>query len=292
MSKAVHESAGSGPTWLFVPGDRPDRFAKATMSGADHVIIDLEDSVAPPDKSSARRAAAAHLRSGPPCWVRINAEETPWFGDDLDALARTRPAGVLLPKAEDVSTLRTVAARLPGTPVVALVETALGVANALDIAAAPEVSRLAFGSIDFALDIDADHEAEVMTYARSRLVLMSRAAGAPPPIDGVTPALDAEITRSDAEAARALGMGGKLCIHPLQLEPVARAFRPTTQDVEYARRVVAAAAAHSHGAATVDGRMVDKPVLARAYRVLANLGDSVADVDVPQPPPGTASQHG
>lgn len=150
---------------------------------------------------------------------------------------------------------------------VVLVETALGLHRAHDLAATPGVARLAFGAVDFALDTGAAHDDLALLYARSALVVASRAAGVPPPVDGVTVALDdPEAAGSDAASARRLGFAGKLCIHPRQIPAVNAAFSPSGDEVDRARRIVARV---GDGAATrLDGEMVDLPVLERARRVL------------------------
>jgi citrate lyase subunit beta/citryl-CoA lyase len=150
---------------------------------------------------------------------------------------------------------------------VALVETALGVHRAFEIAAAAGIARIAFGSVDFALDTGATQDYLPLLYARSTLVTASRAGGLPTPIDGVEVALDdPDAARASALTARALGFGGKLCIHPRQVGPVNEAFTPSVVEVEQARRLIASV---RDGAANrVDGQMVDLPVLERARRLL------------------------
>lgn len=246
-------------TPLFVPANRPERFAKAAASGADAVILDLEDAVAADAKDAARDAL--RLIDGIPVLVRINAHGTPWHAADLAAVRALKPAAVILPKAEDAA----ICAAL-GLPVIALVETAKGLANARAVAAANGVVRLAFGSIDFCVDLGCDHLREVLLPARSELVLASRLAGLAGPLDGVTAQLDdPAISHDDAAHARALGMTGKLCIHPKQIEPIRRAFAPTDREIDWARRVLAS----GDGAVQVDGAMVDEPVRIRARAILA-----------------------
>jgi citrate lyase subunit beta/citryl-CoA lyase len=245
-------------TFLFVPGDRPDRFEKAVTSGADAVILDLEDAVAPAGKDSARASVGEWLE-GHRALVRINAPGTPWFDADA-ALVAARGVPVVVPKAETPGVLAGF------REVVALVETAAGVERAGELAAVPSVTRLAFGSIDLAAELDVDpDDREPFAYARSRLVVASAAAGLAPPVDGVTTNLDDDARlEADVRYARRLGFGGKLCLHPRQV-PVARAaFAPAEAEIEWARRVVTAGDSLS----VVDGRMVDKPVLARARRIL------------------------
>ncbi|GAW48957.1 MULTISPECIES: HpcH/HpaI aldolase/citrate lyase family protein [unclassified Nocardioides] len=258
-------------TWLFVPGDRPERFAKAAASGADEVILDLEDAVAEPAKETARRAVAEWLGSAQ-AWVRINPAGASWHHADLDALAgRPGLRGVVVPKAEDGDTLAGIAATL-GCPVLALIESAAGVGGARGIAAGGAVSRLALGAIDLALDLGALETREALLSARSELVLASRLAGLPAPIDGVTRAVtDLDTVAADVAYARSLGFGGKLCIHPAQVPAVAEGFAPQAADIAWAREVLEA---EGRGAAQVAGALVDAPVLERARQVLARAAAS------------------
>ena len=245
-------------TFLFVPGDRPDRFGKAAAAGADAVILDLEDAVAPAAKDSARAAAGAWLERND-AMVRINPPGTPWFEADA-ALVAARGVPVVVPKAENPGVLAGF------REVVALVETARGVERAGELAAVASVSRLAFGHVDLAAELGvAPEDPEPFVYARSRLVIASAAAGLAPPVDGVTTDVrdDARL-EADVRYARRLGFGGKLCVHPRQVAPVRAGFAPTEAERDWARRVVTAGAAVS----LVDGRMVDKPVLARARHIL------------------------
>jgi citrate lyase subunit beta/citryl-CoA lyase len=260
-------------TYLFVPGDRPERFAKALASGADAVVIDLEDAVAPAAKLAAREALLKHLGgvgSGPHdrIVVRINDESTPWFADDLRALADGRVPCVMLPKAERVDTVLRVRDRCPALAVLALVESARGVLAAEALAAAPGVQRLVFGTLDYALNLDLSGDPLGLDYAASRLALASRAAGLAPPVAGVTAALDDEAQLlADLARARAHGFAAKLCIHPRQVAAVHAALAPAVEEVAWARRVVAAAG-QGAGAVQLDGRMIDRPVIERARRTL------------------------
>ncbi|WP_199199472.1 CoA ester lyase [Amycolatopsis sp. CA-128772] len=245
-------------TFLFVPGDRPGRFGKAVAGGAGVVLLDLEDAVAPADKDSARASVSEWLESHRAA-VRINAPGTPWFEADAELVA-ARDVPVVVPKAETPGVLAGF------REVVALAETALGVERAGELAAVPSVTRLAFGSVDLAAELGVDpDDREPFAYARSRLVIASAAAGPAPPIDGVTTDLDDdERLASDARYARRLGFGGKLCFHLRQVAPVRAAFAPTEAERAWARRVLTA----GERVSVVDGRMVDKPVVARARRIL------------------------
>jgi len=263
---------GAARTLLFVPGSRPDRFDKAFAAGADLVVLDLEDAVGPDAKQEARNDVVEAVRRAgrTPVAVRINAPRTPWHDEDVDALAGLE-CGVMVPKAESTAALRALAARLPGASrVIALIESAAGVLAAEDIARSPEVARLAFGSLDLAAELNVDpDDRTALLFARMRLLFASAAAGLAPPIDGVTADVrDAQRLESDVEYAKRLGYAAKLCIHPAQLATVERLFRPGADEVAWARRVLdAAAGVEDGGVVTLDGAMVDAPVVKRARSI-------------------------
>ncbi|QNP65799.1 HpcH/HpaI aldolase/citrate lyase family protein [Streptomyces genisteinicus] len=253
-------------SFLFVPGDRPERFAKAAGSGAGLVIVDLEDAVAPGDKERARRSAADWPGLGARTVVRVNAPGTPWFDADL-AMAAGRGCPVMLPKAEDPAVVAAVAGRVP---LIVLVETALGVERAFDVCSVHGVVRAALGNVDLAAQLGVAHDdLTALAYARSRLVTASAAAGIAPPVDGVTTAVRdlAALTR-DTDHARRTGFAAKLCIHPFQVGPASDAFVPTETELRWARSVVGA----GDSVTTVDGHMIDRPVLERARGMLARAG--------------------
>lgn len=249
---------------LFLPATRPERLAKAVASGADAVILDLEDAVAPEHKQAARAALASlSVPAGATLLVRLNAVGSLWHADDLALCARLPVAGLMLAKAESAAQCRDVADRT-GKPVVALIETALGLSRAREIAGA--AVRIAFGSIDYAADLGLAHLRGPLAAARSELVLACRLAGRAPPLDGVTTAIgDLDLIRDDSRHAREMGMGGKLLIHPAQVVPAREGLAPTVAETDWARRVLAA----SDAAAVVDGAMVDAPVRLRAAALLA-----------------------
>jgi citrate lyase subunit beta/citryl-CoA lyase len=263
----------SARSWLFVPGNRSDRFAKAAASGADIVVCDLEDAVPADAKASSRAEVARWLNESGVACVRINAHGTPFYDADVAALlGMPGLRAVMVPKAEDPRALAELNDALgPQTAVVALVETALGMHRAYDVATARGVARLAFGSIDFALDVGAEEAQTPMLFARSSLVVASRAAGIAAPVDGVTVALDAPaLVEADAATAVSLGFGGKLCIHPRQVSAVNAAFRPSKEDVRRARRILDSVT--DGGAGRLDGKMVDRPVVERSRLVLHRAG--------------------
>ena len=269
-------------SYLFVPADRPERFAKALASGADAVIVDLEDAVAPAAKAAARAALAQWLAGAAnaphlphvPLFVRTNAPGTEWFADDLALCGRSAAVGgVMLPKAERVADLDAVRHAAPGRALIPLIETAEGFDHLRALAGAAGVQRLAFGSIDFQLDLGITGDGAELLLFRSQLVLASRLASLAAPIDGVTTALDddAPVAR-DAQAARRLGFSAKLCIHPRQVAAVNASFTPSDVELDWARRVLEAVARSGGAAVAVDGKMVDTPVLLRARAVLGGGG--------------------
>lgn len=248
---------------LFVPGNRPDRFAKAAASGADGVIVDLEDAVAPGDKDAVRATVATSALPANTV-VRINAQGTRWHDDDVLAVKNLGIGSVMLPKAESVEHIRKLRAALGNLPVIALIESAEGLAAVRDIARV--VDRLAFGYIDFSADLGCSMDKHALLQARTDIVLASRLARLPSALEGVTPSFDdAKEVEDDARYAASLGFGGKLCIHPKQIAPVLAGFRPAQTDIDWAMKI----ANSGDGAASVDGMMVDAPVRLRAARILS-----------------------
>ncbi|AIJ23894.1 HpcH/HpaI aldolase/citrate lyase family protein [Amycolatopsis methanolica] len=253
-------------SFLFVPGHRPDRFPKAAASGADVIVLDLEDAVAPDHKATAREHVRAWLADGHEAVVRINGPGTPWYDDDLAAISRQATA-IMVPKAEDPTALESI-----GAPVIPLIETALGITRAVDVCAAEGVVRPAFGSIDLATQLGVDHHSHTaLHHARSTLVLAAAATGRAAPIDGVTTTLhNTDILQADLAHAIELGFTGKLCIHPRQIGPVHEACTPTAAEVEWAEGVLASVGDGSVG--VHNGQMVDRPVILRAQAILARTG--------------------
>jgi citrate lyase subunit beta/citryl-CoA lyase len=263
-------------SFLFVPGHRPERFAKALASGADAVIVDLEDAVPLDAKDTARDAllvawsgldAAERVR----LLVRVNPAGTPWHQADLSAVASLSGLGaVMLPKAENAQQIEH-AFRASGVPVLPLIESAEGVGQMDAIARAQGTLRLGLGHIDLQADLGmrcGPDEAELAPI-RVALVVASRRAGLPTPVDGVTTATtDADVLSRDAQRSRRFGFGAKLCIHPAQVVGVHQALAPTEVECDWARRVLAAEVAAGGGAFSVDGKMVDPPVLLLARKIL------------------------
>jgi citrate lyase subunit beta/citryl-CoA lyase len=267
-------------TMLFVPGDRPERFVKAHQSGADLIIIDLEDAVAPENKAIALDETVAALTTESEslpggrltALVRIDGNHSALQLAALRKVAETPGnglLGVMVPKAESAKQMTTAIDALPsGLGIIALVESARGLINAFEIASVAGVTRLGFGAVDFGVDVDASHE-RVFDYARAQIVVASRAAGVASPVD--SPSLnikETDIVSTEALRALEFGFGGKLCIHPAQVDLVHTSFAPTAEQVAWAERVIGL----EGGAAQLDGVMIDKPVVDRAKRILARSG--------------------
>ena len=271
----------SACSFLFVPCTRPERLPKALQSGADMVIADWEDAVAPADKDRARDALLQACAQLAPAQcarllVRINAADTAWHAQDVQALAqlvqRYGVAGVVLSKADSVAPIEAIGqAAGKACAVLPLIESVAGLDAANELAKAPQVARLAFGHLDFQVDAGLQcgiEEEELMT-VRLALTLASRRGQLAPPVDGVTvDTRDAGRVARDAQRAQRLGFGAKLCIHPLQVQHVHSVFAPTPQAVAQAQRVQAAMEAARGAVCVLDGRMVDAPVLHLAQQTL------------------------
>ena len=283
---------------LFVPGYRPDRFGKALAAGADAVCIDLEDAVPPQRKASARTSVVDFLAervgtgpdgvwsdaaegargprrdgaSSPRLIIRINDPDTDLGRADAKALAGARqPDAFMIPKVRTASGLRRAARLLgDGAPLFALIETALGLENAVDIGqASPAVAGLVFGGFDLAIELRADPSWEPLLHARSRVVHAAALSG----LDAIDmPSLgfrEMSGLREEAGKARRLGFAGKMAIHPAQLPVIHEVFTPSELEVERAHRILDADREAGGGAVALEGRMVDRPVAEVARRVLA-----------------------
>lgn len=268
-------------SFLFVPANRPERFAKALASGAGAVIIDLEDAIALEAKPAAReQLAQAWAGFTAPerarLLVRINAAGTPWHFDDLQLVANLAAeglGGVVLPKAETAAMLDTLAAHTGAAcALLPMVETAAGLAAVDVLAACPQVCRLVFGNLDFQADVGmacGPDEAELAS-VRLALVLASRRAGRVAPVDGVTASTgDTTQLQQDTQRSRRFGFGARLCIHPSQVAVVNATLAPSAAELDWARRVLAHRQQSGSGVFTLDGRMVDAPVCRLAERTLA-----------------------
>ena len=271
---------GFSSNFLFVPGTRPERFLKALDSGASAVILDLEDAVAEEDKETAR----ASIRSAWPQFseeqkkrlvIRTNSPGSKFYSADLILAQELQVACILIPKSESLDQINGAALILPKTAIIPMIETAVGLYKINEIANSNQVLRLALGNLDLQADLGMicdPQESELQT-ARYQIVLASRLAQITPPVDGVTPSTDdlARIT-DDAERAKRMGFGAKLCIHPKQVAIVQTAFMPTEEEIHWAQRVIEADHASKGGAVKLDGKMIDRPVVLLAKRTLAIAG--------------------
>lgn len=273
---------------LFVPGDRPERFVKAADSGADAIIIDLEDSVALPAKAVARGAAAAWLsRQRPvPTLVRVNPIDSGMIELDLAAVLRHRPDGIMLPKAEGAETVRRLVGMMPGAPVPILpiaTETPAAMFELGSYAAhAERLLGLTWGAEDLPAAIGAETGREAdgrftapVELARS-LTLFGAAKAGIAPIETVYPAInDLDGLAAYAARGRRDGFTGMMAIHPAQVPVINAAFTPSDAQVAEAQAIVAAFAANPHaGVLQVGGRMVDAPHLKSAQSLLVRAGDA------------------
>ena len=264
---------------LFVPAVRPDRYPKALATGADAVCIDLEDGVAFGAKDEARDRALALFDGRAPVRaevsLRINDPKTELGRRDLDAVRRSgiRPDALMLPKCDGPEEIREVGAalsgELPDLPLIVMVETARGVASAEAIASAtPNVASVFFGAIDFAADVGCEVAWDAALYARSRVVVAAAVAGISaldsPFMD--VPALDA--LAAESRRTRSLGFAGKAAIHPTQVPVIQTAFSPPADEVAWARRIVEAYERNAGGVLLVDGKLIERPVIASAQRTL------------------------
>lgn len=256
-------------SYLFVPGHRPDRFPKAASSGAHCIILDLEDAVGPDDKDMARQKIVEWFEQGGAGIVRINGSDTAWFEEDLAAVTGCPEATIMVPKA-DMKSISQVAQRLPGRPLIALIESVEGLMCIHEVASISGVTRLAFGNLDFAADARILDTGPLLDPARFQIVIASRHANLPPPIDGVTVAFqdDAHLM-GDVLKARNMGFSAKLCIHPRQVEHVNIGFAPSEAEINWAQSIVKAIEESAGAAVQVEGKMVDKPLLERAKSILA-----------------------
>lgn len=258
-------------SWLLVNAARPEDFAPGLASEADSVLFDLEAAVPDGKKDTARQSVVEALNGGMDAWVRINGIDTDEWPKDLEALSGAPGLrGVMLAMAEEPEQVTLTAMRLrAGTPVIALIETALGLENATAVARAPGTFRLAFGTNDFRKDTGISDDPMAMAYARSRLVIASRVGKLPGAIDGPPAVADSEdaVVRTSRTTA-SMGMTGRLCLNRGQVDSINLALSPSEDEVSWAVEMLQA---HQAGASVGDGSYL--PRLARAQKI-ADLADS------------------
>ena len=270
---------------LFAPAVRPDLLRKMPRTGADAIVIDLEDATPPEAKDTGRaemRSAVAGLAGQLPVLVRVNDDTTPWHDDDLDSLPTEGLAGIVVPKIETIAGLDSLAERLTARgldmSVIGGVETALGVADARPLLAHDVISAGYFGAEDFIADLGGVRTAsnDEVAYARAQIALAGRLADVTVIDQIVADFTDDDRCRRECLEARAMGYGGKLCIHPSQVSIANAAFLPSSEEIDRARRLLEAYDdAKAQGVASVafEGQMVDEPVARQARRVLAQTDD-------------------
>lgn len=288
-------------TMLYIPGNNPNMLIRGHLFGSDGLVIDLEDAVALAEKESARVLVSRFLEQGDfgscEVTVRVNAADSPYWRDDLAAVTRFASlSGIRVPKVEDAATVRMVdealseneeknGAELGRTRIFCLLESAKGILNAYDIAtSSPRVAAIIPGGEDLVADLRTSRSPEgtELEWARRMLVFAARAAGVDA-LDTVYPRVtDDEGLRRETEFIKQLGFDGKSVIHPNQIPVVHDVFNPTEKEIEDALKITAAAkeaAKRGQGAVSVDGRMVDVPVVRRAEYILRKAGRTEAEKD-------------
>lgn len=264
-------------SWLFTPAHDERKSQKALASKANVIILDWEDSVPAAFKPQARQNTSSWLTEAinKPIVIRINAENSPFFSEDLEAVRGLPLFGVMVSKVSSPESLKAVAAA--NQHPIPLVESAFALENLpYLLKSVPAIRWLAFGTLDYLADIggNSNDNTDALIYPRSRLVNVARANGLEGAIDGVFPDLnDMEKFMRDACKAKSYGFKGKLIIHPKQIEPTAMAFRPTDAELEWAQKIIAAsenASRGGKGAFSFEGRLVDAPVIHAAERLLAD----------------------
>lgn len=265
-------------TWLFVPATRIDRVAKAFASGADAVIVDLEDAVAPEDKAKAREALQLYYDSADyqPIWLRINKAGSDEYKKDV-VLCQQMPnlAGVLLAKAEQAADIEYVH-QLTDLPVIALIETALGLYQIDNMAKAKGLAAFSYGFLDLCNDMYVQvgtKAADIVTnQIRYQLILTSKVHQLLAPIDTVyTDFNDDKGLGQRVQLWSQMGMSGMLCVHPKQVAIVKQSLQPTEEELLFAQRVVDEYERSGQAIFRIDGEMVDAPVIARARQLLGQL---------------------
>ena len=268
-------------SFLFVPATQPERYGKALASGADGVIIDLEDAVGLYDKAKAREILkntwpSISIDQRHRIVVRCNAPGSSFYAADLMLAKELQVRNLMIPKTESRDHINGAAEELKNTAFIPMIETPLGLHHLNEIASTEQVLRLALGNLDMQVELGMscdDNETEIDT-ARFMLVLASKLAQIAPPLDGVTPSTDDEPRIfAHAQKAKRFGFGAKLCIHPKQIPIIKRAFSPTVEEISWAKRVLAADNASNGQAVKVDGKMVDRPVVMLAHRILRLAGN-------------------
>lgn len=258
---------------LFVPANRPERYSKALNSGSDAVIIDLEDAVPEADKLTARVQLKQWLIAHPEqqVMIRVNADQTPWFTEDIQLAQYANVCAIILPKAEQHSSFAAIL-HIRELEIYPIIETPYGMAHVEEIAGFAAVQALIFGSIDFQLEMQMSGDALELMYFRNKIALASKLAGIAQPIDGVTADFsNLELLSDEALQAKKLGFQGKLCIHPRQVDIVQRVFQPSRAEIQWAKEILAAVQLAQGQTISLNGKMIDKPIIRQAEKILQQL---------------------
>lgn len=273
MSKVIRSSR----SFLFVPANRVERFEKALATTADAVIIDLEDAVPIELKDSARNGLKQWLTNHPkhPVLVRVNAQNTKWFKEDIQLAKFDNVIAIVLPKTESAQEIDQIQ-KIKSIATYALIETPVGFAQVRQIAKAKNVKALMFGSIDFQLEMDMQGSFEELMYFRNEIVLASKLANIDAPIDGVTVDFKNEqLVEFETRQAKNLGFAGKLCIHPNQVEIVNTTFSPTSDEIDWAKQVITVVEQAQGQAVSLHGKMIDLPVILKAKKILSQVNSEI-----------------
>ncbi|PVZ78583.1 CoA ester lyase [Serratia sp. S1B] len=260
-------------SFLFVPANRVERFDKALTAGSDAVIIDLEDAVPTHLKLEARQQLADWLTTYPETevMIRVNSKQTEWFSDDITLAKYPNVTAIVLPKTESIADLQAIF-EIQDIDIYPLIETPLGFSQVREIAKARHVKALMFGSIDFQLEMEMNGGYQELVYFRNEIVLASKLANIDAPIDGVTVDIhNHEVLMLETTQAKNLGFAGKLCIHPLQINTVNQVFMPNQNEIDWAQRVLDMVAKANGQAVSLDGKMIDLPIIRRAQKILQQL---------------------
>lgn len=254
---------------LFVPAHKTDLYAKAENSAADAIFLDLEDAVSNLEKDAARQgllAARDHINKA--VAVRINDRRSAFFHADCDAVKAASITTIILPKcegADDITALRDHFG--DHLCIMAMIESVKGLSSIDDILSQQAISGVIFGNLDFALDCGLAPTRNALAYARGHIVTKARLHNSPAPLDGISPDFtDLSLLQSDLLYAKEMGFGGRLCIHPNQTDATIAAFSPSKEEIARAKAILEAA--HGHSVAQYEGKMIDKPVLEAAKRLL------------------------
>lgn len=259
-------------SFLFVPANRTERYSKALNSGSDAVIIDLEDAIPTEHKLNSRALLKQWLLDHPTekVMIRVNAEQSEWFNDDIQLAQIPNVIAIVLPKAEQQQAFTAIQS-IRNIDIYPIIETPYGMAHVEKIAQFPAVKALMFGSIDFQLEMDMSGDFLELMYFRNRIVLASKLAGIASPIDGVTADFaNTELNQTETLQAKKLGYQGKLCIHPSQVSVVNQAFIPSAEEIQWAQQVMNAVHLAQGQTISLNGKMIDKPIISKAEKILKN----------------------